>query len=358
MPPPQTALSTLKMVEVFVHFEHGDSADPFPSEGPFHLKPHKYLHLMTSTLSQQHVNQFRTWIFSVSIFGKIARLFRYDRSGFQVTDGIDYSAEEGNRLLTEFFLRLDRMADDPEARGRDPTVSDATEEEVGTFSRVVKAICEPGPQPGRRTMHGQKKKAEIGLWVHPGFRNLIGSVGDPNDYPRKKVTVMEGQVLRNYIIGRPAYSSGVIVGRATRGYVAMSAETKDLVFLKETWRHDIATLASGDHLYKLLSSKRPRGVTKNIAAYAHGSDVHATKQIVRCPDMKQRTIAHLHAKDLGFEEARGYIHYRMIQSELYIQLEYFGDSKHLTSIMLDIAQGALFGFTNANSQQLTLVHST
>lgn len=35
---------------------------------------------------------------------------------------IDYSKAKGNHQLTEFFLHLDQMAGDPEARGWDPTV--------------------------------------------------------------------------------------------------------------------------------------------------------------------------------------------------------------------------------------------
>jgi hypothetical protein len=94
----------------------------------------------------------------------------------------------------------------------------------------------------------------------------------------------------------------------------------------------------------VLLKKRCRGA-KYIGAYSHGSDVYATKKIVRCQDEKQRTITHLYAKDRGRVEAMmGYIHYRAVQPELYLPLKSFRDSKHLTNIMYDVAQGPSFQF--------------
>lgn len=48
-------------------------------------------------LSRQH----RLWIFSVGIFGKFARLFRWDRAGVVVSGRIDYQANP--EVLAEYF---------------------------------------------------------------------------------------------------------------------------------------------------------------------------------------------------------------------------------------------------------------
>ena len=298
-----------------------------------------------SNLSRQQAYRFRVWTFAVGIFADAAFLFRYDRSGCQVSERIDYSTELGNRQLTAFFLRLDRMADDPEARGWDPTVSDPSKQEIKCFSDLVKSVCEGKPESERMVTRGKKKKTESGPGTNPFFRRLVQGVGDPDGYPRKKLSVMDGEVSRDYIVGRPTTIPEATIGRSTRAFVAMSVETKKLVLLKDTWRINSTDIISEDHCYKRLVSKKSRSGVKNIGAYLHGSDVYARKQIVRCSDMKQRTIAHHYARDFGQKRTIDYIHYRMIQPELYISVYTFKDSKHLTSIMLGIARGGFFSFT-------------
>jgi len=330
-------------MEMFVEFKHGNSADPFATEDKFFPK---LFNNTSSTRGQialystrQQAYQFRTSIFTVGIFGKVARLFRWDRTGCQVTLPIDYSTDRGNRRLTEFFLRLDRMADDPEARGWDPTVKDATAKEIEEFTEAVKTACNRQPEPEQRKTRGRKKQAEGDKVMDPMLCGLVESVGDPSEYPRRKISIPDGKVRKDYIVGRPTSVLKSPTGRATRGFVAMSVKTKELVFLKDSWRPDVEGIQPEDHWYRLLR-KGKRGGGKNIGAFSHGSDVYATRKLVKCPDKKQRTITHLYAVDHGrLEVMTGYIHHRVVQSELYLPLEMFRGSKHLTKIMYDIAKG-------------------
>ena len=336
----RTAL--FQTMEMFVEFKRGNSSDPFGTDGNFFPKLFK---TASSTRGQiilystrQRAYQFRTSILTVGIFGKVARLMRLDNTGFKVTVPIDYSKEEGNCQLVEFFLRLDQMADDPEARGWDPTVRDATPVEVGYFSEAVEAVYEaPYAQQQTRT-RGQKKKAQE--TADPLLHRLIESVGKPEEYLRKKVSVLEQDVERDYIVGRPTSILKAPTGRTTRGFVAMSMQTKKLVFLKDSWRPESDSFQPEDHWYGILKEYEGIGM-KSIGTYLHGSDVYATREFVKCEDKKQRTITHLYAKDLGRkEEMVGYIHHRIVLSELYLPLEMFRDSKHLTEVMYDIANGA------------------
>ena len=333
-------------MEMFVEFKHGDSTDPYTLvDVPPRTPPESAYSTLTrihSNLSRQHALQFRTWTFAVGVFGKVARILRCDRSGILLTTAIDYSTEEGNRQLTEFFLRLDRMADGPEARGWDPTVDDATEEEADRLSELIKAFGQSTPDLGRRVTRLQKKKAAGEPGLHPAFRNLVGTVGDLTQFPRKKMSVMDGDVSKHYIIGCHSIVSKGLAGRATRGFVAMSMETKGLVFLKETWRADVAGVPPEHYWYERLLSNRSNGGMENIGTYSHGSDVYATKRIVRCSDTKQRTISHLYTNQPPQTNAIRYVRYRIVYSELYVSLLTFRDSKHLSSVMLDIAQGMLF----------------
>jgi len=343
--PPTRTITSFQAMEMFVEFKHGSSADPFATEDKFFPKLFNNASASRGQIAlystRQQAYQFRTSIFTVGIFGKVARLFRWDRTGCQVTAPIDYSTEKGNCHLTEFFLRLDRMADDPEARGWDPTVKDATPKEIEDFAEAVKATCEVRPEPERRSTRRQKKQAEGGKEVmDPMLCGLVKSVGDPGEYPRRKISILDDEVRKDYIVGRPTSVLKAPTGRATRGFVAMSVKTKQLVFLKDSWRPDVEGILPEDHWYQLLQEGKPSSV-KHIGAYSHGSDVYATRKLVRCPDKKQRTITHLYAVEHGRLEAMmGYVHHRVVLSELYLPLESFRGSEHLTKVMCDIAMGA------------------
>ena len=119
---------------MFVEFKRGNTSDPFYNDDQL---PFEKLFETTCATRGQIVlystrlqtYQFRTWAFSVGIFGNVARLFRWDRAGAIVSEPIPY-CKRGNHDLAEFLRRFDLM--DRVQRGWDPTVSDATpEEEIG-----------------------------------------------------------------------------------------------------------------------------------------------------------------------------------------------------------------------------------
>ena len=109
----------------------------------------------------------------------------------------------------------------------------------------------------------------------------------------------------------------------------MDKETKRLVFLKDSWRLDMDGIESEDHWYRRLEG----GI--NIAAFSHGSNVaYPSRRKV------QRTITQDYSvKYCNIEGMMGYIHYRTVQSEFYIPLKMFKDSKNLTQIMYDTILG-------------------
>ena len=330
-------------MEMFVEFKHGNSSDPFGDGDAFSPKLTNVACTSRGQITlysiRQRAYQFRTSTLTVGIFGKVARLFRWDNTGCSVTKPIDYSTTEGNRHLAGFFRRLNQMVNEPEARGWDPTVTDATQSEIRDFAEAVKVACvgQSGPQ---QKAHGRKKEAggeeEV---VDPMFRWLAKSIGDSEKYLRRKVFILDAGIKKGYIVGYPTSVLKAPTGRTTRGFVAMSVQTKKLVFLKDTWRPDFDGFQPENHWYNILQ-ERGETAMKNIGASSYGSDVYATKEFVKCKDKKQRMITHLYAKDLGRVEAMvGYIHHRVVFSELYLPLETFRDSKHLTTIMCGIAEG-------------------
>ena len=312
-------ITSFQQMELFVEFKRESVSDPFIDTGDLQcMMPFQKLFDTTCATCGQMVlystrmqmYQFRTCVFSVGIFGSIARLFRWDRAGAIVSEPIKYSAK-GNRELSEFFYRFNLM--DRTQRGWDPTVCDATKEETVAFTQAIHTIV---------------REENLAL-----FKSLLESVGDPDDYPRRKINVgYDTGKQASYIVGRSSVAATSPTGRATRGFVAMDTKTKKLVFLKDSWRLDIDGVESEDHWYERLKGGR------NLAAFLHGSDVGYPKKEGKVH--LQYTIAqNFSEKYCNIQGMMGYIHYRIVQSEFYIQLNMFKDSKNLTQIMYDVILG-------------------
>lgn len=334
--PLKRATTSFQTMEMFVEFKHGKSADPFATDDNIFPKIFNNTRVIRGQITlystRQQAYQFRTSLFNVGIFGKVARLFRWDRTGCQVTEPIEYSTKKGNRQLVEFFQRLDQLADKPEARGWDPTVEDAKTSEAEDFNNAVGAICRT------RTRTAAKGGGKTTV---PLFHGLTESIGDPNKYLRRKVKVGDrNSNSKFYIVGRPVSVLKAPTGRASRGFVAMAVDTKRLVFLKDSWRPDIKGILPESHWYDRLRKEKSGGM-KFIGAYSRGSDVFATKEFIKCTDHRQRTLTHLFGHQQT-ESMIGYIHHRVIESELYLPLKMFRNSKHLTEIMGDTINGTLF----------------
>ena len=300
-------------MELFVGFKRGSASNPSAdtdNSEPFEKRFDTTYGQMALYSTRMQMYQFRTCVFSVGIFGKIARLFRWDRAGAIVSEPIKYSAV-GNRELTEFFYRFDLMS--RTQRGWDQTVHDANAEETAAFTQAIQAIAGGG-------------NAVL-------LKSLLESVGEPDDYPRKKVNITYGAGQRkSYIVGHSLMVPESPTGRATRGFVAMDAKTRKLVFLKDTWRPNVDGVKSEDRWYKRVKGGR------NIAPLLHGSDVGYAKK--RGKVRLQRTITQNYPKRFcSIQKITGYIHYRTVQPELYVPLEMFKDSKNLTQVMYDAILG-------------------
>ena len=324
--PEEHVTSFRKMELVFVEFKRGPTSDPFNRDDKATFP--KTFEATCASRGQMalyatrlQMYQFRTFVFSVGIFGNVARLFRWDRSGAIVSAPIMY-AEEGNRELSEFFYRLN-LADRAQ-RGWDPTVSEATSEEAVAFDQAIQTV--------------------VGCGQNKLLKKLLESVGDEVNYPRNKVDIFDHGEQISYIIGRSLMYPKSPVGRCTRGFVAMDMRAKKLTYLKDSWRPNIAGVRSESHWYNMLEGAR------NIAAFSHGSDVgkvvvrqNAKRRRTKNGFRPQRTLTQNYAKKLsGIHNMMGYVHYRIVQCEFYIPLTMFRDSKHLAEIMYDVLLGKTF----------------
>ena len=121
LPGEKERFTPFQQMELFVEFKRELTSDPFIDTKESTERFQKLFDATCATRGQMtlystrmQMYQFRTCVFSVGIFGKVARLFRWDRAGAIVSAPINYSAP-GNRELVEFFHRFNKM--NPTQRG-------------------------------------------------------------------------------------------------------------------------------------------------------------------------------------------------------------------------------------------------
>ena len=164
--------------------------------------------------------QHRTHLFTIIIFGEMARIARWDRAGVLITEKFNYKARP--HVLGRFLFCFSRL--DPVARGHDPTairIEPGTKEYKLMNSRAVRPLLRNG-----RAVQEDARTA---------FARDVA-----RGRPRWKLTVNTEDRARCFLVGRPNFASPKLIGRGTRGYIAIDVEDEDgpFVYLKDTWRID------------------------------------------------------------------------------------------------------------------------
>jgi hypothetical protein len=324
-------VTSFQNMELFVEFKHETRYDPFQDNAAAAAE---------FTMERSSINgdntrgqcalyaanqlayQHRLFAFSLVICGKRARFIRWDREGVVVSAGIDCSTNYD--LVIEFLQRFNQMT--AEQRGLDPTATPATPEETEAFESAVANV-------------------EI--------ESLRRSVGDQKAYPRFRLELRDASDgVSHYIVGKALdYNLGV-VGRCTRGYLALDRSTNRPVFLKDMWRPDVQGVEPEHIWYERLTAAKVPYLVK----VKHGSDVvqstststlgyHGMAPLKPTETTSrqgaQRGLTHrlVDLFDSRESKLRGHVHYRLVQTELCRPLSEFKNSEHLVSVVLDSLKG-------------------
>ncbi|KZT19813.1 hypothetical protein NEOLEDRAFT_1141577 [Neolentinus lepideus HHB14362 ss-1] len=159
--------------------------------------------------------QHRAFLFQVIIFKNYARLLRYDRSGVIVSARFKY---QETPYLAQFLSRFSAMSGDQ--RGKDPTVSIATSEEIALAKSILPQECIDETRP------------------------------------MLKVTISDESGTKAVIVSKHKFRSHATTGRATRCYVAADIQTGKAVFLKDSWRYLVDGMDQEGVIYRLLHDRK------------------------------------------------------------------------------------------------------
>ncbi|RDX40250.1 hypothetical protein OH76DRAFT_375968 [Lentinus brumalis] len=209
-------------------------------------------------------HQHRLFVFTILILDDHARLACFDRKGAMVSQAFDY--RKYPQVLGQFFYRAFNPAARREQRGYDPTACVASNAEQEIFVNAHKAfanapVVEKALKRAVSASYPVYKINMTGRWSADGSPLTTESPGTLSTHV--------------CLVGRPEFCSASLVGRGTKGFVALDiglapddglapnvacSASEEVVapkaiFIKDTWRTDSsAVVPEGEH-YKVLWSK-------------------------------------------------------------------------------------------------------
>ncbi|OSD00241.1 hypothetical protein PYCCODRAFT_1393870 [Trametes coccinea BRFM310] len=244
-------------VEVFIECKPNHNYDPYDDSTktgfPFAEDRRNALGQISTYASRVFEYQQLTHHFGVVLLGTWARLGRWDRSGVVFSSVFDYKQEPAK--LARFFYRVAHAS--AETRGHDPTAT-----------RVVKGSEEYKILQGWAAK--AKAYAEDPFLAQKDYvgKQFVDSLNKARAWWRLRVTD-DKHGVKDFLVGNPTFAAPGVVGRGTRGYIALSISDPDMpfVYLKDCWRvvHDRSEL-EGD----ILSNLNSHGVKNVPTALYHG----------------------------------------------------------------------------------------
>ncbi|KAJ3013509.1 hypothetical protein NUW54_g1573 [Trametes sanguinea] len=238
-PEPYTDIPTLIAHQFTRTFDDDEAYDEAERAWGLHIA------FATEVFARQH----RTFLFTVSVFGTFARLYRWDRSGCVVSAAFDI--HEHSDIFSEFFWRFSQLSD--AERGHYLTVKMSTETEETLFGETVRAYVALQFEAS-----GEELDKALSAHYQPGHvtKVAVHPVG------------AGGRETRDLLVSRPVVSPLHLDGRCTRGFWAVDVKTAKVMFLKDTWRTPSQSETEGDVVGRL----NVLGV-RNIPTVAYNGDV-------------------------------------------------------------------------------------
>ncbi|KAK0209066.1 hypothetical protein DFS33DRAFT_1415241 [Desarmillaria ectypa] len=235
-----------------------------------------------ATMNSQH----RRHLFTLSLGPDGVRFFKWERTYTIVSRAFDLPTE--GKYLVEFLYRFSSLTDSD--RGKDDTVTLATEEEIS----LVKPLLKP--------------------WIHSDNKDKRSFV---------KIRIPDGDSDREVLAGPAIAAPQSIPGRATLGLPVYDVKTKSVQFLKDSWRD--VNLPQESAMLEILNAAGVR----NVPTFVCGGVI-----------LGQRTTSHKYLDEdwnLGARLPLTCIreHQRMLTEEVGQPLQRFKSSKQLTRVVYE-----------------------
>ena len=312
--------TNFRLMELCIERKPEDE-DPFTDPGPdtsrsAHsfltdtLKATRYRGQISSYTGCQFSAQNRWYMFSMLLLGNCVRFIRWDRAGAIVTERINW--RDHPETLATFLWRFGRLSSDQS--GRDLSVLKPTAKQI----RLAKQKLDERAIKLARLLGQDEQKARGQYSSDETFRKF--RMEDKND--------PDGKRGRFFITSSPQWQSGSPTGRATDGYIAYDTGTKELVYLKNSWRYIEEGLEKEGDTYAHLEKSNVTGIPRLVCA----EDVR---------DYETRTHEFFGARWCCkvSEPPRRHRLHRLVLGDIGRPLSQFLSSKELCSVVFDAIIG-------------------
>ncbi|TBU38456.1 hypothetical protein BD309DRAFT_994448 [Dichomitus squalens] len=192
--------------------------------------------------------QHRHCCYSVFVFGRKARLARWDRAGAIVTEAFDLVDDP--LPLCEFFWLFSQNLSEAQ-RGYDLTAHPVlSPDDSERFHQAIRKHAE--------TQLSKQKTIEEAVKEHY-FEDCVVSMW---------ITTASADTEQQFLVSRPLLTPLTFVGRAYRLYWALECSTNRIVLLKDSWRYPLDHFQREGTIMEVLSD------VPNVPSVVCHGDVH------------------------------------------------------------------------------------
>ncbi|TBU56117.1 hypothetical protein BD310DRAFT_950353 [Dichomitus squalens] len=223
-------------------FDHAVYDDPY---GAIEAERKRVFDRISTIVDVLFAAQQRVFVFVLLVIGRSFRLIRWDRAGAIVTSSVDYYTNP--TALLDYLQHISALDDstlvfDPSASGILPGDVDFLRMDIAALEHSTDE--DHSERDLDREVSGDRM---VFRYARTLFRSSLAT-----DWPRHKLRVPCGSSWRYYLVGKPTFRADGVMGRGTRGYVALDCETRRFVWLKDAWRAAyMISCREGDVLEKL-----------------------------------------------------------------------------------------------------------
>ncbi|KAI0663922.1 hypothetical protein C8Q70DRAFT_905024 [Cubamyces menziesii] len=257
-------------------------------------------------------NQHRTHHYTLIIFGDMARIIRWDRSGVVATKKFNYVQDP--LMLAQFLWRFARMS--PTQRGHDTT---AVRVLPGSADYKIMQAYKTAPK-------AIPSKPIIGDHA----RQLFVESLDGGQCWRIRVDDVE-KGPQYYLVGKPHTQASGLAGRGTRTYVALDVThrtRRTFAYLKDAWRVAHLKIDQEGKILQELNSADKGGPVSNVPTLRCHGDVEG--QVTASQDVWEMKFG-----GQGLEcPLKTHRHYRLVVNEVGLPLNRFKNACELVGLFV------------------------
>ncbi|TFK88449.1 hypothetical protein K466DRAFT_488926 [Polyporus arcularius HHB13444] len=266
-------------------------------------------------------HQHRTFHYMILFLGHYARIVHFDHSGVFSTVKFNYKTH--GAILTTFLSRFSHY--NASNRGHDPTATrlDRRGSLVAKMRKLGEAKAAAHPDDHVQQMFNASLE---NAW--PWYKlevHVQPKSGEPEPPRGRLRSSRPTRVTRSFVVGKPHFDAGGVVGRGTRGYVAVEVDSTGelvgpFVYLKDAWRVDHPGIEQEGCVLETLNHNEVPFVPTLIC---HG-DLEG--QVTRSQDAWAKREVKKRGSKRTFKKHQ---HYRLVVAEVGKPLEHFATGARL-----------------------------